>query len=178
MYSVRQYRYQLKKWNIAKNLTSAAKEKTIQVLGKRARDGAETGEVRYNGVEVDKKRLRRYLQSSARQQPELRLSGIVYVNTKSFHHALTDGLFSQIRSLESTLRGSAKPFPIPNRRRDTKRSQCLQPPDEQPNAKKRAIAWQCTVSNNGGYRRKNTQSKSETPFGRPIARPLHRHVGR
>ncbi|KAK6223958.1 hypothetical protein LQW54_000104 [Pestalotiopsis sp. IQ-011] len=76
--SVRQYRYQLKKWNIAKNLTSTAKEKTIHVLGKRARDGAETGEVRYNGVEVDKKRLRRYLQSSARQQSELRLSGIVF----------------------------------------------------------------------------------------------------
>ncbi|ETS76332.1 hypothetical protein PFICI_11719 [Pestalotiopsis fici W106-1] len=94
--NVRQYKYHLKKWNATKNLKSSDKEKVITVLGKRARDGHETGIVRHSGMEVDKKRLRRHLQSSARQQPGLHLQGIVFGRWNLPHEALRTTLIQQL----------------------------------------------------------------------------------
>jgi hypothetical protein len=71
--SVRQYKYHFKKWQIAKSIPSAVKNKAIQTLGKRVRDGTEFGGIRYKGVEIDKKRLRRYINDDVRLNADFKL---------------------------------------------------------------------------------------------------------
>ncbi|KAH8589002.1 hypothetical protein B0O99DRAFT_523979 [Bisporella sp. PMI_857] len=76
--SVRQYKYHLSKWGISKNISSLKKEQAIKAIGKRTRDGTEVGGVRYNGREVPKKRLRRYMGTQAKLEQDLQLRSNVF----------------------------------------------------------------------------------------------------
>ncbi|KAI1110727.1 hypothetical protein F5Y14DRAFT_427680 [Nemania sp. NC0429] len=64
--NVRQYKYHFKKWDTPKSVSSAVKDQAIQILGKRARDGASSRGIRYKGVEIDKKKLRRHIDDQQR----------------------------------------------------------------------------------------------------------------
>lgn len=75
--SVRQYKYHLKKWDISKSISSSVKDQAIKAIRKRVRDGETVGGVRYKGEEVDKKRLRRYLDDQRRLSQDFRFSNIV-----------------------------------------------------------------------------------------------------
>ncbi|KAI0861575.1 hypothetical protein F4860DRAFT_164385 [Xylaria cubensis] len=76
--SVRQYKHRFKKWDMFKSISSAVKDKAIQTLGKRVRDGTEFGGIRYRGVEIDAKRLRRYINDEMRLNPDLELAPSVF----------------------------------------------------------------------------------------------------
>ncbi|KAK8044160.1 hypothetical protein PG993_004184 [Apiospora rasikravindrae] len=75
---VRQYKYHIKKWGLKKNISSTAKDQVIKVLEKSQRNITTTGEVRYKGEAVDKKKLRRHLQAMSRVEPKLSSDAIIF----------------------------------------------------------------------------------------------------
>ncbi|KAK8069909.1 hypothetical protein PG994_006525 [Apiospora phragmitis] len=68
---VRQYKYHLKEWGFSKNISSTAKGQVIKAIERRQRKGKAIGEVRYKGEPVDKRKLRRYLQTLPQDEPQL-----------------------------------------------------------------------------------------------------------
>ncbi|KAI0964809.1 hypothetical protein F4678DRAFT_454824 [Xylaria arbuscula] len=86
--NVRQYKYHLKKWKISKSVSSDVKNQAIQILGKRIRDGKAAGGIRYRGVEIDKKKLRRYIEDDARLNVEFKLTRLVFCRWNLPYHAL------------------------------------------------------------------------------------------
>ncbi|KAH6673207.1 hypothetical protein B0J14DRAFT_66218 [Halenospora varia] len=80
----RQYKYQLRKWDITKKVPSNKKEAAIIAIGKRTRDVNSSLAIKYHGEEVDKKRLRRYINTTEkaklRQEQGLQLSSNVFTH--------------------------------------------------------------------------------------------------
>ncbi|KAK7943591.1 uncharacterized protein PG986_012704 [Apiospora aurea] len=95
---VRQYKYHINKWGLNKNVSSTAKEQAIKALEKRQRKGTATGEVRYKGEPVDKKKLRRHLQAMSRVEPKLSSDAIIFARSDFLtqaHWAMLDALDHQ-----------------------------------------------------------------------------------
>jgi hypothetical protein len=67
----------LKKWDIFKSIPSVVKNQSVQVLGKRVRDGTAFGGIRYKGVEIDKKRLRRHITDEIRMNKDFEMMASV-----------------------------------------------------------------------------------------------------
>ncbi|GAW12359.1 hypothetical protein ANO14919_017250 [Xylariales sp. No.14919] len=86
--NVRQYKSHLKKWNISKSVSSTVKDQAIQTLGKRIRDGTAVGGIRYKGVEIDKQKLRRYIQDDARLNANFKLTHSVFFRWNLPYRAL------------------------------------------------------------------------------------------
>ncbi|KAI0023051.1 hypothetical protein F4780DRAFT_125516 [Xylariomycetidae sp. FL0641] len=76
--NARQYKYRLKSWGIWRYLPSTVKAKAIGALGKRARGTSPSPNIRYKGEEVDKKRLRRHINSHMRSRETLQLGDAVF----------------------------------------------------------------------------------------------------
>ncbi|KAI0490939.1 hypothetical protein F4859DRAFT_501062 [Xylaria cf. heliscus] len=76
--NVRQYKYRFRKWGFFKSIPSAVKEQAIQTLGKRIRDDIPFEGIRYKGVEVNKKRLIRYIGDEVRLNSDFALSPPVF----------------------------------------------------------------------------------------------------
>ncbi|KAI8633005.1 hypothetical protein F5Y19DRAFT_285198 [Xylariaceae sp. FL1651] len=76
--NVRQYKYHFKKWDISKSIPSAVKDLAISVMGKRVRAGTAVGGIRYKGMEIDKKRLRRYINDDIRLSQDCRLTASIF----------------------------------------------------------------------------------------------------
>lgn len=53
------------------------KEGVIKAIGKRLRDGTSVGSVRYKDQEVDKKRIRRHIDTQVRRENNLQFSNNV-----------------------------------------------------------------------------------------------------
>lgn len=63
----RQYKYHLREWGFGKSIPEKVKEEACYALGKRSRDHTSTPTVEYNGEEIEKAKLRRYMISKAKQ---------------------------------------------------------------------------------------------------------------
>ncbi|CAJ2509436.1 Uu.00g144620.m01.CDS01 [Anthostomella pinea] len=80
--------YHFKKWNISKSIPSSIKDQAIKTIRKRTRDGKATGGVKFNGEDIDKKRLRRHLNDTSRRNIEWQLSGTVFAHWNLPYKAL------------------------------------------------------------------------------------------
>ncbi|KAI1385355.1 uncharacterized protein F4822DRAFT_342116 [Hypoxylon trugodes] len=97
---VHQYRYQFKKWEIKKRITTEEKGAVITTLGKRRReDGASTSNVTINQggyqKEVDKKQLKRYINQSTRQSQLLTWSPGLFLRRDLPYAALVGKISGQ-----------------------------------------------------------------------------------
>ncbi|KAK7991240.1 hypothetical protein PG988_000034 [Apiospora saccharicola] len=79
--NARQYKYQFKKWKLNKNVLSTTKDQVIKVLEKRVRMGKAIGEVRYDNKPLDKKKLKRYLQTIPQVESRLSRDAIIFARS-------------------------------------------------------------------------------------------------
>ncbi|CAG8957534.1 hypothetical protein HYFRA_00010400 [Hymenoscyphus fraxineus] len=56
-----QYKYQLKKWGMTKNMPSKKKESAILAIRKRTKDPNSSMSIKYNGETIDKRKIRRHI---------------------------------------------------------------------------------------------------------------------
>lgn len=80
LFSERQYKYHLKKWDVGKTVPTSVKEEACTALGKRTRGATSTSTVEYNGERIGKAKLRRSMITLARQDNIVRLSQNVWVS--------------------------------------------------------------------------------------------------
>ncbi|KAJ2985231.1 hypothetical protein NUW58_g5646 [Xylaria curta] len=104
--SVRQYKYHFKKWEISKSIPSAVKDQAIRTLGKRVRDGTAFRGIKYKGVEIDKKRLRRYINDDVRLNSNFEMTASVFGRWNLPYRAL--------KATSDHLSPGASDFPTPS----------------------------------------------------------------
>ncbi|KAG9228624.1 hypothetical protein BJ875DRAFT_547603 [Amylocarpus encephaloides] len=79
-----QYKYHLKKWGITKKIPSKKKDSVIAAIRKRTRDPNLTMIIKYNGEEVDKKKIRRHINAvekkNKNKEDTLQLNGNVFIH--------------------------------------------------------------------------------------------------
>ena len=68
--SANSYKYYFSQWGVNKSIPGTVKDSAILALGKRIRDSNSTPAVRYNGQEIDKKRLRRHISDTEKKRED------------------------------------------------------------------------------------------------------------